>query len=77
MRKKPEIRAAQQLLLGALELIEAGMRPSDAVSCSDSEEDAEAVAYTLGISNLRLLDKMSYDELRVLLEPFSIKPSPS
>ncbi len=71
--KKPKIKAAQNLLLGALELIENGMKPSDAVTCgTDCEEDEEAVAYTLGVSSLRNLDKMSRGELRRLLTQYSI-----
>jgi len=75
--KKPEIREAQRLLLGALELIENGMKPSDAVTCgTDSEEDEEAVAFTLGVSNLRHLDQMDYSALKRMLEPYSIKSAP-
>lgn len=74
---KPTVKPAQGLLLGALELIENGMKPSDAVTCggTDDENDEAAVAYTLGISSVRMLDKMSYLELKKLLEPFSIKSS--
>ena len=71
--KKPKIEVAQQLLLGALELIENGMKPSDAVTCgTDCEEDEEAVAYTLGVSSLRSLDTMGPQELRKLLGPYSL-----
>ncbi len=71
--KKLQIDAAERLLLGALDLIENGMLPSDAVTCgTDDEEDATAVAYTLGLNTLRSLDKMSYLELKMLLEPHAI-----
>jgi len=73
--KKTIIEAAQRLLLGALELIENGMKPSDAVTCGASEEEESAVAFTLGLGNLRDLDEMSYTSLRRILEPYSIKSS--
>jgi hypothetical protein len=72
----PRFKSAELLLLGSLELIEAGMKPSEAVVCGAiSEDDHEAVLLTLGVDSFTELNRMSEDALRELLLPFSLRSS--
>lgn len=72
----PRFKSAELLLLGALELIEAGMKPSEAIRCGAvSPGDEDAVLLTLGVGSLTELNRMSPGMLRELLEPYSLRSS--
>lgn len=72
----PRFKSAELLLLGALELVEAGMKPSEAVRCgAASPADEDAVLLTLGVDSLTELNRMSMDDLRDLLEPYALRSS--
>lgn len=62
----------EPFLIGALDMVQAGMRPSDAVSIGASDEEAEGLAHFLGVGSLHELDRMSPDGLRELLQPYAL-----
>lgn len=65
--KRPE-----DYLVGALDLVRAGMKPSDAVSIGACTETEAGLAHYLGIGSLRDLDRMSPRNLWRTLQPYAL-----
>lgn len=61
-----------QFLIGALDMIEAGMKPSDAVVCGAEPHEIEGLPKILGVRSLRALNRMSFEDLAGLLQRYSI-----
>ena len=59
-------------LIGALDMVHAGMKPSDAVSVGATLEDEAGLARFLGVRSLRDLDTMPDIGLWRLLQPYAL-----
>lgn len=59
--------AMERMLIGAWNMIEGGMKPSDAVTVGVEPFQHTALVNHLGVSSLRALDRMSESALRRLL----------
>lgn len=57
----------ERFLIGAWDMIEAGMKPSDAVACGVAKHMHAGLAEFLGVKSLLALDRMSEGSLRRLL----------
>lgn len=62
----------ERFLIGVMEMIECGIKPSDAVTCDVPERVQWRMAKHLGVRSLRDLDRMSEDDLRRLFGPSSL-----
>lgn len=60
-----------QLLIGVWNLIETGMRPSDAVVVGLDSDETAGLVHLLGVSSVTSLDQMSEDALRRLFGPYA------
>ncbi len=66
----------EQFLMGALDMIDAGIPPSKAVSCGASREQIDGIARLLKVGSLRELDRWDYDDLAGCLQNFALPLPP-
>ncbi len=69
---KGYITAPEEFLLGALDMVEAGVPPSKAVALGASGIEVADIQRLLGVPHLRMLDALPYDQLRRLLADYAV-----
>jgi len=74
---KTDIPALETFLIGSLELFEAGVPPSQAVSYGATDNDLPGIAHILGIPSIQALDEMSYDDVRATLKDWGLASHPA
>jgi hypothetical protein len=62
----------ERFLIGVMEMVDNGMKPSDAVTCDVPDHVQPKLMSFLGVRSLKQLDRMSEDGLRRLFGPASL-----